>query len=427
MADITPEGVLKEVKDAIQEKASEWKTHYEELKQQGCDTGKRLEDVKKVADNAVKRLEEAEAMLNRPGFVRMADRQIKSIGQCVIEDEYFQSKIKGAGSHWRGTLGIPVQNLDVPGEKHAGTFFPELFAPIWAMAPEVKTTITSTAVGSSTPGILIPQRIPGIVKPGIPRLRVRELIPRLPTTSNAIEFVKENVFTNNASPQVEGSAKQESALTFTIDSETVKTVAHWIPATRQVLDDFVGLQAYVDMRLIEGLKDEEDDQILRGDGTGQNLSGLSNEATAYTDGTYDQTGDTDLDKLVRMLTQLEDANLVGTGYILHPRNWRVMQTTKSDGGGGAGTGPYVLGGPQGTTPPMAWGLPVATTTRMTAGNAFVGAFATHVILWDRMTARVDVSTEHAEYFTQNMVAIRAEERLALTVLRSDAVIYESSL
>jgi HK97 family phage major capsid protein len=154
---------------------------------------------------------------------------------------------------------------------------------------------------------------------------------------------------------------------------------------------------------------------------------LINEATAYVDATYDQTGDTDLDKLVRMLTQLEDGNRVGSGYILHPRDWRRLQTIKADQGGGANTGNYVLGGPQGNTPPMAWGLPVATTTSMTVGQAFVGAFATMVILWDRMSSRIDISTEHSDYFIKNMVAIRAEERLALTVLAADAVIYESSL
>ena len=63
--------------------------------------------------------------------------------------------------------------------------------------------------------------------------------------------------------------EDEKARGITIDSANVRTLAHWIPAARQVLDDFVALQGYVNTRLIEGLKDVEDYELVAGDGTGQ--------------------------------------------------------------------------------------------------------------------------------------------------------------
>jgi len=289
---------------------------------------------------------------------------------------------------------------------------------------ETKTTITSSAVGSSTPGILVPSRVPGIVKPGVRRNRMRDVLPTYRTSNNAVEYVKEDVYTSNASPQVEASAKEESALTFAIDYENVRTLAHWIPASRQVLDDMDGLLQYLKMRLIEGLLDEEDSQIVSGDATGQNLSGLTNEATAYDSGTYGQANDTKLDKLARMAEQLEAANLTAGLAIVHPVDWRLIQTQKTDDPS-AGKGNYLMGGPGAQVEPKVWGIPVATTTAMPSGSAIV-LDPRYVGIFDRMQATVEISTEHADFFTKNLVAIRAEERVAFCTFRSDAVVYASS-
>jgi HK97 family phage major capsid protein len=217
-------------------------------------------------------------------------------------------------------------------------------------------------------------------------------------------------------------SKPESALTFTIDSAPVRTIAHWIPAAKQILDDFAQLQAYIDQRLLDGLKDNEDIEILMGDGTGQHLSGLITEATAY-DTARNVASDTRIDKVNHAISQVEDENLEASAIVLHQRDWRAIQLTKEETGG-ANTGMYLLGGPRGDAMPMLWGLPVATVN-ITAmlGKFMVGAFSSAAAVWDREDARVDISTEHAEYFVRNMVAIRAEERLALTVYRTNAFVY----
>jgi hypothetical protein len=45
------------------------------------------------------------------------------------------------------------------------------------------------------------------------------------------------------------------------------------------------------------------------------------------------------------------------------------------------------------------------------------------MIWDRNDATIEVSREHASFFIQNMAAILVEERLGLTVFRSEALIY----
>lgn len=388
---------------ALEAQRNEWKARYDELKSIGADTP----EIKASVERAIKRLDAVETQLNNPLGAQPSPFTLKTLGQTVAEAEglkEFASMMRsgdGKSGYRKGsTFSVPFKSL------------------LWQ--PEEKTTITSGAVGSSTSGILEAQRRPGIVMPGIRRVRIRDLFPRFPTGNNAVEYVKENAYTNNASPQVEGSAKSESALTFTIERALVKTIAHWIPATRQVLDDFAQLQAYIDQRLLDGLKDEEDQQLWRGDGTGENLEGFTAIATAY-DTSLNDTGDTRIDKVLNAISQVESYKLTPTGVIINPKDWRKMQKTKETGA--SGTGAYVMGGPKGNDAPMLWGLPVATSHEVTLGTFGVGAFETHSAIWDRMEARIDVSTEHSDFFTRNMVAIRAEERLAVAFYRDDAFVY----
>ena len=85
---------------------------------------------------------------------------------------------------------------------------------------EVKNTI----VGADA--TVAPDRKPGVVSGAFQMLTMESLFPAVPTASNAIEFTKENVFTNNAAEAAEGAAKAESSLTFTLVNMSVSTVAH---------------------------------------------------------------------------------------------------------------------------------------------------------------------------------------------------------
>ena len=103
---------------------------------------------------------------------------------------------------------------------------------------ERKTTITTGAVGFATTGVLPIGRLDGITAEPRQQLTIRDLLSASPTTFQVIDFVKVLQAMTIASPVVEAGLKPENAVTFTTVSERVKTIATWIPATRQVLDDF---------------------------------------------------------------------------------------------------------------------------------------------------------------------------------------------
>lgn len=352
-----------------------------------------------------KRIDGLELELRRPEG--QLPPVLQSAGQKFIESPQFKSFVDRGWN--RGGAAMKFDGQHNPFFAGQGLY------------DEQKTTITSAAVGSVTPAILVPQRIPGIVPKPERTLRMRDLIPTRPTTNNAVEYVQESVFTSAASPVVENNAKQESALTFTIASDMVRLIAHWIPASRQILDDFEGLRAFIDHKLMYGLKLKEETELLNGDNLGDHLNGIYTRATAYA-GTYAVAGDTNIDKLRRALLELEVADEVPSGIVLHPKNWALIETIKTEEGG-ANKGMYVVGTPNGPQIIQTlWGVPVVKSNSMTVDTFLVGAFATQATIFDRMQAVIDVSTEHASYFTSNLVAIRAEERLCLACYRTTAFI-----
>lgn len=287
---------------------------------------------------------------------------------------------------------------------------------------EVKTLIDSSALGSATSGVLNPMRVPGIVPLAEFQLKVRGLFPVYPTSNNAIDFVKENVLTNAASPQTEGSAKAESADTFTTGTAVVRTIATWIPATRQALADMPGLAQFVERKLVYGLNRTEEYELLFGDNTGVHLNGVCTQATAYATA-YNQSGDTALDKLRHAILQAEVEGYPADGIVVHPENWHDIELIKSEA---SNVGRYVVGNPSGQQlGKSVWGIPVVVTNQMVNGKFLVGGFSMGAAIYQSQGVTIDISTENEDYFLKNKVAIRVEERIALAVFRPASFIYGS--
>ena len=290
---------------------------------------------------------------------------------------------------------------------------------------ERKTTLTTTAVGFAVSGVLPIGRLPDITMEPRQQLTIRDLLTATPTTFQVVDFVKVLAPMTNASPVAEASTKPENAVTFTTVSERAKTIATWIPATRQVLDDFSELMTFIRTMMPYYVNLAEEQQLLSGDGTGENLHGLIPQASAFSVGLLDAAaGWNKIDIIGRAIQQITAAKeLMPTFCVVHPNDWWDIRLTKD------GFGRYILGNPQqgsltnagmGITTPTQniFGLTVDPTTSIAAGTFLVGSgnpIASEIR--DRMEMQIDVSTEHADFFTKNLVAVRAEKRLALITRR----------
>ncbi|HJQ55653.1 MAG TPA: phage major capsid protein [Vineibacter sp.] len=275
------------------------------------------------------------------------------------------------------------------------------------------TTDTDGAAGD----LVRSTRLPGIIPIPEREFTVRDLIMPGRMDGNALEYVKETGFTNLAAPVAEGAKKPESSVKYDVVSTTAKVIAHFVKASRQILSDASQLMSLIDGRLRYGLKYVEENQLLNGDGTGQNLLGIIPQATAYALPAGAAATAQNVDMVRAAMLQVQLADLRATGIVMNPIDWDRIERMKDS------TGRYLIGDPQGTTAPRLWGLPVVDTQAIAVDKFLVGGFRDGAQVFDRWQARVEVATENEDDFVKNMVTILAEERLALAVYRPQGFIY----
>lgn len=279
---------------------------------------------------------------------------------------------------------------------------------------EIKAAIVN-ATGNAQP-LVNGDRLAGLVTPALRRLTVRDLLPVGQTSSNLVEFGRELVFTNNAGAvNGENVLKPESGITFELAQAAVGTIAHWIPASRQVLDDSPMLESYLNTRMMYGLKLTEEDHLLNGTGANGQIGGIllagNNQAKTFVvaDGSV-------LDQIRKAITLAQLSQYQPDTIVLHPSDLELIELLKDS------TGSYIWVNPNGANGAQPWGLRAVVTTAIAAGTFLVGSFGMGAQIWDRQQAAIEVSRENSDNFVKNMVTILAEERLALTVFRPAAFV-----
>jgi len=385
---------LEQLAQEFKKQVDEVKGIAEEFKGKREHGDKIAEGAKQTADEAITKLNETKARLDeleQKLARRPNDRpeEQKSLGRQFVESEQFKSLSGSAGQRGKANL-------------------------------EIKATITSanTNAAGSAGDLVQTTRLAGIIAPPDRKLTIRDLLMQGRMDGNALEYVKETGFTNNAGMVAEAALKPQSDIQFDLVSTTAKVIAHYMKASRQILDDASQLQSYIDGRLRYGLAFREEQQILNGDGTGQNLLGIIPQATAYARPTgVTPSSETIIDTLRYAMLQAVLAEYPASGHVLNPIDWASIETLKDT------TGQYIIGNPQGTLNPTLWGLPVVATQALTAGKFLTGAFSMGAQIFDRWLSRVEVATENEDDFVKNLVTILAEERLALAVYRPEAFVY----
>lgn len=282
---------------------------------------------------------------------------------------------------------------------------------------EVKTAIVNDYTGGMSQPLVAGDRLNMVWHEPNRMLRIRDILPKGRTTSNTVFFPKELVFTNSAaevrntsvSPivQADNVTKPESAITFTSDSEVVATIAHFIPVSKQALDDSVFLQSYVNSRLMYGLKLVEETQLLTGTGVTGYISGINTNSTAYAQADSPNLYDQSIEYLRDAKAQAQVNNYEPTVVILHPRDWSDIELLRE-----ASNGQFIVGNPLAQIGSRLWGMDVVVSNSQTAGT-FTVLDPNCFMLVDREDASVEISFEDSTNFQKNMATIRAEERLAL--------------
>lgn len=287
-----------------------------------------------------------------------------------------------------------------------------------------------TTLATSAGALVDIQRDPTVYRDPSRAIRIRDLIPSIPVSSGSVEFARQNVFTNSAAPQGttggqgagEFVAKAQSEITWELVTETIKTVAHWVPASRQALSDAPMLKGLIDTELNYGLDLQSDVQLLNGDGTGQNMTGLLVDADVSDIGeiaagtSADDLPGAMIDHIRSAVTECQTNEYYNVnGVVLNPKDWETLETAK------ATDGHYLmLTMPSDGAEPKIWRMPVVITNAMTEGYFILGDWTMGAKIYDRETKEIRVSESHSDYFIKNGIAVLAEERYSMVIPRPKA-------
>jgi HK97 family phage major capsid protein len=337
------------------------------------------------------RMTDIEQKIARHGGGGPDQAVLKSLGELVIEQEEVKSRLLGGQK--KGTVSFSLETKAIMSA-----------AASWGPTASISTSLVPT------------DRQIGMLPIPMRGMTVRDLVAPGSTTSNALEYAIQTTRTNAAAVVAEGGLKPQSNYAWDLRSFPVRTVAHIVKASRQILDDAPGLQSIIDAEMRYGLAFAEENEMLYGDGTGVHILGVVPQASAYSAAFVVGGAETAIDRIRMAMLQGVLALFPMSGTVLNPTDWTKIEMLKD------GMGRYIIGDPQGTIAPRLWGMPVVASLALTVNSFLTGAFKQAAQVFDRMTVEVLISTENNDDFEKNMISIRAEERLAFVVKRPGAFV-----
>lgn len=293
---------------------------------------------------------------------------------------------------------------------------------------DLKVAGSITEAGTGIGGI-VPQYQPGVIPTLFRRLTIADLLPQGQMSSPTLIYIQETAVTNNAATVAEGALKPLSDVTLAQVTEVARKIATLGKISDEMLQDVNYIQSYLNGRLTLFVQLAEEDQILNGNGTAPNLTGLMNRSGLTA--AQAKGADTALDAIYKEITKIRLGSfLEPDGIVLHPTDWQSLRLAKDGqnqyyGGGPFQYGPYGNGSFAGGNETnmltagaeSLWGTRVIVTPAIAQGTALVGAFTTSAQLWRRQGLTVEMSNSNNDDFEKNMVTVRVEERVALEVSR----------
>lgn len=266
-----------------------------------------------------------------------------------------------------------------------------------------------------------------MLRPG----RVRDMFPAERTNAAMLYGMRETGYTNRATTVAERTAadggpatggptdvyglKPKSELTIVPITYPIATIAHIMYVHKNTLADEPRMRGLLDRDMVDGVKMTEDDQILWGDGVGENLTGLMN-----TTGVQEYDGlvtDRLSAQIRRAATRSILAYFQPNGVVLHPLDWENLELEQDLNGAYTIAVSIAVGGEK-----RVWRMKVTDSPSMNEGQGLLGSFGTGAKLYDRELVNVQISTENRDMFERNAYTLRAEERIGLVVDRPESFV-----
>jgi HK97 family phage major capsid protein len=276
---------------------------------------------------------------------------------------------------------------------------------------ELKADMT---VAADFTGEVIPaDRVPGYKFDPTRPVHVRQLLATGSTQSDVVRYVKESGYSNGAAATAEGATLGQSDFDMTAADANVRKIGTYFRISEEMLADTPQLTSYLSARAPEKLLEVEDAQILSGDGTGANLSGIITDAADFdvsASGAFYQSVESanEFDVIIAALNQLSLLNYSADCIMLNPTDFNKILLLKDS------TNKYLKEQVYNGLQPSFSGVKVIQNTAITAGTFLIGNFAVGTQLWVRQGVNVEFFREDGTNVRDGFVTVRVSERVALT-------------
>lgn len=364
-----------------------------ELKETGSVAAQLKADLKAMSDDhqgvlkELKGLEDSLLEIQQKGVKMQQAEKPKSMGQKFVEGDQFKAMMEGRQT---------------------------------SAKMEFKNTIIGEGGSPQDPtNDIVPlQTMSGIVGGAFRQLRIKDIIPGGMASGNTIHYTRELTFTNNAAETAEAGQKPESVLTFEGVDSPVRTIAHTIKVSKQVLDDAPALQSYIDRRMRYGVEIRLENQIVNGNGTSPNLSGIlaSGNFTSLTAATADNA----FDFANRAKYKVIESDYMADYFLINPADWGALERIKATGGEYVGNYNAVGYLNNGLVPTL-WGLPVIASNTVPSGT-LIALSSDATMFWDRQQTTVEIFNQNEDDVEKNLLTVRGECRGAFSVFRPAAIV-----
>lgn len=341
--------------------------------------------------------------------VKPVDARSKlTIGATLVTSESFKSAVKEKGQGKRvASVDIPISVIGIRGK----------------VAMAQRAGFTS---GDLSAVNIAPQQ--QLIALGVQRLTIMDLIAPGTTDKAAIPYPRENTFGSvngvavAAGAMPRGQSVGERGIKpiwepdLTTETANVRKIAVIAKVPDEFMADFPGMQSFIDERLPFMVDTETEIQMLYGDGLGNNLKGITSTAGIQTRAYATTWGDT----AFKALTDIRVGSFFEPdGFAFHPYDWEVARLEKDANGQYLAGGPYFIPYGNGVFMEMNtfWGKPVVVSTSVAVGKPIAGCWKLGAQYFIREGMRLETTNANEDDFKRNLIAIRAEHRLALAVYR----------
>jgi HK97 family phage major capsid protein len=360
------------------------------------DEAEKLSKAEKGWDSVNERLEKSAKSFPHPtGKEPKTEKEydFKSLGELVVQSEEYTKWSKKGGLDFRFDEMYPSDALAK------------------AMTPKTlgMKTLMSTTAGYAPESIRIPGFLEAVTRP----IQLLDIIPIGRTSYENVVYMEETTRTHNAAEKGEGVTFAESAFAFTERTSAVRKITDSLPVTDEQLEDVPFIEGYINDRLLFGLRQRLDTQVLLGDGNAPNLRGIKNIVGKQTQA---KGADPTPDAFFKSMTKLRvTGRVMPTHHIIHPSDWEEIRLLRT------ADGVYIWGNPSEAGPERMWGLPIVQQDADSAGTGWtISAQPAWMSLFEKRGVDTQVGYTGTQ-FVEGKRTIRSDMRFAFVVFRPAAI------